>query len=165
MIEEKINKITDEETEADKIEKYKILLDSLRHKIDYQLSCDNQLEIKASIILAFIGVVLTIDNNIISILLLTIPIIFSYLVLKPKNYDTGDLNINKSKIKETFYIDMKNEELLLQLLSDYEDSYKINNELKDKKSKYLKYSFYSFLFIIFIIFVLKINCVIIIYIL
>lgn len=147
--------------QEDKIKSLEILVNATRSKVDYLLNADNGLDAKAGVMIALeVGIVtLYIQSfnhfytfSLIPIVLFGFSIYFLWEVLKIKTYNTGVVDFyNNSKN----YRSMKSQNLLDQLLSDYQEAYDGNLEKLEDKNKYYKRSLNLFLigFILLVIFI------------
>jgi hypothetical protein len=114
-------------------ESLKIILDSIKGKIDFQLNADNGIDSKSGILIGLIGVVAVFYLNIkngyigyIPFIGLAIASFFLFKLTDPKRYNTGSLD-PYDDTKE--YRSMPEDKLLNQMISDYQKAFDDNSRI------------------------------------
>lgn len=147
--------------QEDAIKSLEILVEATRSKVDYLLNADNGLDAKAGVMIALeVGIVTFYIQSfnhvcavsLIPIVLFGLSVYFLWEVLKIKTYNTGVVDFYNNPKN---YRSMKSQDLLDQLLSDYQEAYDGNLKKLEDKNKCYKRSLNLFLigFILLIIFI------------
>jgi len=132
------------------INKLNILFESIKNKFDFLSNADNVLDNKAGILLGFeitIGIgylsffiadleATKLYEGIVGLILLTISAVLLLIINWPKNYTTISVNIFEHKE----YLKKKENELLLQLVSDAQNAFTQNNKVVKLKAKLFKFA-------------------------
>jgi len=149
--------------ENEEIKTLKILLDGVRGKLDFQLNSDNSLDTKSGVLIALLGTVTIFYINILNnpyycfnfIPLIFIGISAFYILeaIKTQKYNTGLIDVYDENKK---YRDMKEYDLLNQLLSDYQKAFDDNSKILKNKNKNYKKGLNFFLISILLIIILSI---------
>jgi len=127
------------------IDKYKILFESIKNKFDFLSNADNALDSKVGTLIGFeiaigIGYLSFAFNgltnvkyieSILGMIILSISLIFLLIVNWPKDYITISVNL----LEHQDYLDKPEKELLLQLISDAQEAFTINNKILKLKVK------------------------------
>jgi len=128
--------------------KYKILFDSLKNKFDYLSNADNCLDGKAGTLMgieialaigyisfAFSGLEdIKFYEGVTGLILLFLSTIFLLIVNWPKNYTTISVSIDDHRD----YLDKSEKDLLLQLISDAQNAFTLNNKILKTKVKFYR---------------------------
>ncbi len=147
--------------QEDKLKSLEILVSATRNKVDYLLNADNTLDAKAGVMIALESsiVVFYIQSvhhmsccSFLPVIVLGISAYFLWNVLEVKSYDTGVVDFYNNPKN---YRLMNSENLLEQLLSDYQNAFDENSKkLEDKNKSYksaLKLFIVGFVLLIFFI--------------
>ncbi len=131
----------DKDMETYKTGTREIMLTATRNKLDYQLAADNGLDSKAGVILAFVGGLsffylesISYYLNIITIIPLVFMVIAGYhlwKILISREYNTGVVDFFDDK---KGYRMKDKDELVLQLISDYQEAFENNDVILNEKN-------------------------------
>ncbi len=141
------------------IESLKIILDSIKNKIDFQLNADNGIDSKSGILIGLVGVVavfyLNIENSYIAYIPLVGLVITSYFLFKltnPKTYNTGSLDPYDDS---NGYRSMSEDKLLNQMISDYQKAFDDNSKILNLKNRNYRKAIILFMFSILLMIIIN----------